>query len=90
MLLAVLVFRSFNGSSEPGTPSHHNSIPSKPLRPHLRNPIIARFRRPQSGVYGRASVPARSAWVTFSSGPIYKMCGRMPISKFSDSLSTEV
>src|SRR5580704_6358920 len=34
MLLAVLVFRSFYGSSEPGTPPHHDSIPSNPLRPH--------------------------------------------------------
>src|ERR1700691_5264747 len=34
MLLAVLFFRSFNGSSEPGTPLHRDSIPSKPLRPH--------------------------------------------------------
>jgi hypothetical protein len=30
MLLAVLFFRSFYGSSEPGTPSHRDSIPSKP------------------------------------------------------------
>jgi len=32
-VLAVLVFRSFYGSSEPGTPRHNDSIPSKPLRP---------------------------------------------------------
>ncbi len=32
-MLAVLVFRSFYGSSEPGTPRHNDSIPSKPLRP---------------------------------------------------------
>ena len=28
-----MVFRSFYGSSEPGTPFHHDSIPSNPLRP---------------------------------------------------------
>src|ERR1019366_1772494 len=28
-------FRSFYGSSEPGTPPHHDSIPSNPLRPHM-------------------------------------------------------
>src|ERR1035438_8190430 len=28
-------FRSFYGSSEPGTPPHHDSIPSNPLRPQL-------------------------------------------------------
>ena len=33
MLLAVLVFRSFYGSSEPGTTFHNDSIPSNPLRP---------------------------------------------------------
>jgi ATP-dependent Clp protease adaptor protein ClpS len=33
VLLAVVVFRSFYGSSEPDTPSHNDSIPSKPLRP---------------------------------------------------------
>jgi len=32
-LLAVLCFRSFYGSSEPGTPFHNNSIPSNPVRP---------------------------------------------------------
>src|SRR5262245_55120704 len=30
------VFRSFYGSSEPGTPPHHDSIPSNPLRPPFR------------------------------------------------------
>jgi hypothetical protein len=40
MLLAVLFFRSFNGSSEPGTPLHRDSIPSKPLRPHNANPSL--------------------------------------------------
>ena len=40
MLLAVLFFRSFYGSSEPGTPSHRDSIPSKPLRPQCANPIL--------------------------------------------------
>jgi hypothetical protein len=33
----LFVFRSFNGSSEPGTPLHDESIPSKPLRPLLGN-----------------------------------------------------
>src|SRR5579884_773310 len=33
-----MVFRSFYGSSEPGTPRHNDSIPSKPLRP-----LISRF-----------------------------------------------
>ena len=28
-----MVFRSFYGSSEPGTPFHNDSIPSNPLRP---------------------------------------------------------
>ncbi len=37
MLLAVLFFRSFYRSSEPGTPLHRDSIPSKPLRPHTRS-----------------------------------------------------
>jgi hypothetical protein len=32
-VLAILFFRSFYGSSEPGTPSHLDSIPSNPLRP---------------------------------------------------------
>ena len=36
MLLAVLFFRSFYGSSEPGTPLHRDSIPSNPLRPHAQ------------------------------------------------------
>jgi hypothetical protein len=39
MLLAVLFFRSFNGSSEPGTPLHRDSIPSKPLRPHALSEV---------------------------------------------------
>ena len=30
-----MVFRSFYGSSEPGTPPHPDSIPSNPLRPHF-------------------------------------------------------
>jgi hypothetical protein len=30
-----MFFRSFYGSSEPGTPPHHDSIPSNPLRPHV-------------------------------------------------------
>jgi len=34
-VLAVLFFRSFYGSSEPGTPPHHDSIPSNPVRPHI-------------------------------------------------------
>ncbi len=29
-----MLFRSFYGSSEPGTPPHRDSIPSNPLRPH--------------------------------------------------------
>ena len=33
--MAVVFFRSFNGSSEPGTPLHHDSIPSNPLRPPI-------------------------------------------------------
>src|SRR5580704_10932494 len=56
MLLAVLFFRSFYGSSEPGTPLHRDSIPSKPLRPHAltkfnirasssMQPETPRFRR---------------------------------------------
>src|ERR1700685_103643 len=39
MLLAVLFFRSFNGSSEPGTPLHRDSIPSKPLRSHAHDQL---------------------------------------------------
>jgi hypothetical protein len=31
-----LFFRSFYGSSEPGTPPHRDSIPSKPVRPLLQ------------------------------------------------------
>jgi hypothetical protein len=31
-----MFFRSFYGSSEPGTPPHHDPIPSNPLRPHKR------------------------------------------------------
>jgi ATP-dependent Clp protease adaptor protein ClpS len=34
-VLAVLVFRSFYGSSEPGTPFHNDTIPSNPVRPPL-------------------------------------------------------
>src|SRR5258708_7324050 len=37
MLLAVLFFRSFYGSSDPGTPPHRDSIPSNPLRPPDRS-----------------------------------------------------
>src|SRR6266849_1538002 len=41
-----MVFRSFYGSSEPGTPFHHDSIPSNPLRPlpevgiHRLKPVL--------------------------------------------------
>ena len=38
-MLAILFFRSFYGSSEPGTPSHLDSIPSNPLRPLSTNSI---------------------------------------------------
>jgi len=36
-VLAVLFFRSFYGSSEPGTPPHLDPIPSNPLRPHIES-----------------------------------------------------
>ena len=49
LLLAVVVFRSFYGSSEPGMPLHDDTIPSNPLRPPfffhdsvLRNALRAR------------------------------------------------
>ena len=32
-----MFFRSFYGSSEPGTPPHHDPIPSNPLRPHIEH-----------------------------------------------------
>ena len=41
----LLVFRSFYGSSEPGTPRHNESIPSKPLRPLLRLISVYEMRR---------------------------------------------
>jgi hypothetical protein len=44
LLLAVLVFRSFYGSSEPGTPPHRDSIPSNPLRPQYTPAIVTLFK----------------------------------------------
>ena len=44
MLLAVLFFRSFNGSSEPGTPLTSQFNPVEAVAPpYSRNFIIARF-----------------------------------------------
>jgi hypothetical protein len=36
-----MFFRSFYGSSEPGTPPHHDSIPSNPLRPHIQQRLVS-------------------------------------------------
>src|SRR5438067_741162 len=73
MLLAVLFFRSFYGSSEPGTPLHHDSFPSNPLRPlhhlnftirpapHLMLPAACGFASPDLDEPHRVAreIPAR-------------------------------
>jgi ATP-dependent Clp protease adaptor protein ClpS len=51
-----MVFRSFYGSSEPGTPFHHDSIPSNPLRP-LSFIMVA----PMATITGLPEIKKRSA-----------------------------
>ena len=57
-----MFFRSFYGSSEPGTPPHHDSIPSNPLRPHIEQRLVSCYRsHPTTArAYNRCYADSRS------------------------------